>query len=792
MPLKIVSKPILAKLFVVLSLSIVFLTFLYKFNYLFAGEALSGWDTPGHVVLAKEFANIFENGKGIGWSDVWFGGFPVFYFYPPFYYFIVYLIHFIFSISIESAFSVSIFITILLLGFAIYHMGNHFIWKRFPLATRLLLGALSILFYFNYAGEGLQGTSIVGIIEGTVISSFTHALFLFGIISLDRYRKQRYKKNLILFVSISSLVFYSHLLSSIFYSSLLLIYLVIYRNFWIQHIRELLLSSCFVFFLISPVLFHFFKYSEYTSSVFYGYSYPPILSILSRDVYDHAMRASQAGENITLAFLIELFRSGRWLYLFTLVLLTFHMRSLQNFVRSRFLTTVLLVFFWMSLDYSFGYIIPNIKIHNYRAFDCFFLTFSILMPMVIVYSIRIQKKYLPLFPILVFLLFSQYYLFIKFDPIKYQEYKSPLWKEARTQDELVLYDRLLHRLKELPKGTIIQPEIIKTKSIFGGPHFWIPLFYEAGIRNNLGLTVESSYYSTLVFNWQSFGFGHTFRWGTDIDWRDHLVALKKEPDSGYFLDFLLRSGVQYMMGFSPEFADYILLHRNRLVTVAEEGPFQIIKIQPKQKVKTIKPIGLIHADSLNQNQEFLYQKFLKTSNFLQMYLSHLGYQTKVLRISRNNLEDLDQILPSLSSVILITNQNGLGEVSWIKGLDQKGIPTFLFAESSLTNAIPLTEENLRIFLNQIPVIQNPNESIQPTQSFFSPKQAENGILLLDDSAREYLIPFSKENQKQLVVTSLPELSGKIYLGMMFVSFFLFLSGFVLTNIEYFSFSNAKK
>ncbi|TGL01075.1 hypothetical protein [Leptospira levettii] len=790
--LKLTSRIFWTKVSVFLITSIVVSVFISKFFYLFSGESLSGWDTPGHVVLAKEFAKIFESGVAIGWSDVWFGGFPVFYFYPPFYYFLVYGIHSIFLIPIEFAFSISVFVTICFLGYSIYQFGNHFFWNRYPIVLRLLLGMISILFYFNYAGEGLQGTSIVGIIEGTVISSFTHALFFLAIIIIDRYRIDPKGKRLISFVSISALVFYSHLLSSIFYLLLLFVYFTVYRNYWIQQKRILVISFFSIFILILPVLYNFFRYSEYTSSVFYGYSYPPILSILSRDVYDKAFKASQAGENLTLAFVIELLRSGRWLYLFILIALTFQLRNLQNNLRSRFVTTVLLIFFWMSLDYSFGYIIPNIKIHNYRAFDTFFIAFSILTPFLIVLIIRIQKQILPLVPTLFFILLTQIYLFIVFDPFSYQEYKSPLWKEARSKEELQLYDHLISGLKTLPPNTIVQPEIIKTKSVFGSPHFWIPLFYESGIKNNLGLTVESSYYSTLVFNWQSFGFAHTFRWGTEIDWRDSLVYLKLKDDPGYYLDFLLRSGVQYLMGFSPDFNEYIYMQRNRLSVFWEEGPFKIVKVLPNQNTKYIKPIGLLHADTLNQNKEFGYQSFLKSSNLLQMYFSNLGYQTKLVRINRENMSALDLILPNLSALIVISKDNQLGEQSWLQGLEKKGIPGLLLIDSQITNSINQTERNLELLLKMLPITKYEQYKTLGIHSYFSAKNFENGITLLDDSSKEFQISLRSESQNVTYETNMSPLAGKIYLGFMLFCFVLFLFGSVLTKIAYFSFSNAKK
>lgn len=773
---------------------LILLSIPFQFWYLFSGETLSGWDTPGHIVLAKEFAKLVPSGSVTGWSEVWFGGFPIFYFYPPFYYLIVYCIHILFSVSVESAFSISIFFTIILLFFAIYSFSKQFLWSLYPKYIRILFGFSAVLFYFNYAGDGLQGTSLVGIVEGTVISSFAHSLVFLSLVSLDKYRKSHQSSQLVIFVGLTSVIFYSHLLSSIFFGLILLLYCIEYRSFVIQNKKRLGLSVLLIFVTVLPVAYNYIHFSEYTSGVFYGYSYPPLLSILGKDVYDAALKASANGENLTIAFLVELFRSGRWLSLVALALLFFNLRKFHSSPRSKFITTVLLVFFWLSLDYSLGYILPNIKIHNYRAFDCFFISFSILFPLSIRAISANGKMKLPMFPIIYVVLIIQFISFLNFNPTKYQEYESAIWKNSRTAEELKLHGKLSEILRSLPKGTLIQPEIVKLKSMFGTPHFWLPLLYDAGVRNNLGLTVESSYYSTLVFNWQEFGFGHTFRWGTDVDWREQLFSLaKRKEDTGYYLDFLLRSGVTHMIGFSPIYQKYINVHKERLEIVAIEFPFVIVKILPNLKQKLIKPIGLIHAEMLNSNSEFRYRDFLKKSNFLQMHLTNLGYQTKLLRITKKQLDVMDSILPKLSAVILISKENGLGEVSWVNEFKSKNMPAILVQESDLLlETDTFSKKHLSFLLKLIP--DSPYSIIIPkeTQSYFSGRGIDDDKLLLDDTGREFVFFDEKLNDQDKPLVTLPLLGGRLYLFGMVISAFVLLGGVIRSKILYFSFSKTTR
>lgn len=147
--------------------------------------------------------------------------------------------------------------------------------------------------------------------------------------SLDNYRKSLKSIDLVLFSGLTSIIFYSHLLSSIFYSLILVLYFFEYRLFVIKNVKQFCIAGLIVFSLTLPVIYNYLRFSEYTSGVFYGFAYPPLLSILGKDVYDVASLASTNGENLTLAYGIELFRSGRWLSIVALFL--FYL-ILENFI----------------------------------------------------------------------------------------------------------------------------------------------------------------------------------------------------------------------------------------------------------------------------------------------------------------------------------------------------------------------------------------------------------------------------------------------------------------------------
>ncbi|MDF3818363.1 hypothetical protein P3G55_00545 [Leptospira sp. 96542] len=771
--------------------SLFFLLFYFKFHFLLEGKPINGWDTPGHIVLVDEFQKLFTNFQATGWSDTWFGGFPVFYFYPPFFYLLIVVISYLFSLSLEVALYYSIFFVICFLSYAIFQFCRVLFFRKYPIYLQLVLGFISILFYLNYAGDGLQGTSLVGIIEGTFISSFAHGVLLFSILSLELFRKTKNKWYLAKFASFVCILFYSHLLTTVFLFFSLLIYFFIWRRELLKHWKTLLASFLMILALVWPIIFNYLIYSPFTSGIYYGFAYPPLLSILGKDIYDLAIRNREFGSSIYFEYIIGLLSTGRWVSVLAIILVVANFKNLLVAKRSRPTLVLLLFFLWLTVDHSLGYIFPNFKIHSYRAFDLFYLSFSILFPLVIIKSRgsffgRIPKKY-----ILMTILGVQIHTFLMFDPFLHQGYLGAYRDDSMPSKDLIDYTELVGILSLLPKGSLVQPEVIRNKEFAGSPHYILPILYQLGLRNNMGLTVESSLYSTLLFNWQEFGFAHSFRWGTDIDWRDELYAFsEREVYYDLYLDFLQRSGVEYMIGASPQFQKYIQTNSDRLKLVANSETFVLVKlIDPKEYIK-INPIGVIDENLLVNKQQINIREFIKISNFIQTSFSAKKMSTNLVLLDTNHISNLYTDTQKFSFLILLTNDPTIGDYSLKLELEKKGYSVLLLPKNFSMDDIPMVKEKTNSFLqNHQFEFGKLDSNWKFTNVSYFPKLRDswaNGIYI-SDTARIALYgnhPIAKQAEYgEKILTR----DGRIYFVLMLVSFFVFLISSLKIYTSYCSF-----
>jgi uncharacterized membrane protein len=260
--------------YIELLLAFIFLIIcILKFDYYFAGKELGGWDTTGHFQLAKVYANGFREFRSLVWDDGWFSGFPAFYFYPPFFYFVVTFLFITLPVDFVTAFGVSIFLIILLLSFSIYKFFRVYLGSKISRYYRIAISYSIIFYYLSYAGDGLQGTSIAGLWEGTFISNLGHALILISLCDLEVFRKTKKLVSLFKFVFISALLICTHFLSSFFWILAVLIHFVFYFSFWKIYKYHLTLAFLLILVFSSPSWLNYVNYSSYTSGVFYGYTY---------------------------------------------------------------------------------------------------------------------------------------------------------------------------------------------------------------------------------------------------------------------------------------------------------------------------------------------------------------------------------------------------------------------------------------------------------------------------------------------------------------------------------------
>lgn len=611
-----------------------------------------GWDTPGHYILNAEFSKLALSGTAVGWGNFWFGGFPVFLFYPPGFYYLCFLISQVFQVSNIQSMNIGILITIFLLAFSIYSFSKEFIYGKFPKRFTFLFTLTSIFYYFSYGGDGLQATSLIGIVEGTFISSFGHALLLLSLSFMERFRKSNHLIFLIIFTFLGSLLLYSHLLTSVFFFLCIFLYFFVFFDSFKGRKYLIFFSILIQLAIASPVIYPVLKYSEFTSGASYSSAYPPLLSLLGKNVFENALQNIKPGEAVLFSYIKELFFSYRILYFLSVVFILYATKTLIQKKQSRFILLVTLIFLWLSLDHSIGFLSQNLKIHNYRAFDLFFLSLSILYPISIFCVFRNSKwKEYRNFTLYV-VSFLHLIIFLFFNPFSHQGYKSALLKNNFTLTESMDYNIINEALSRIPNGSLVQPEVVRSKSLFYSPHWIHSLIYNNNLRNNLGLIVESSIYPTLLFNWQEFGAQNHFRWGTDSSDRtlmSKMIDISKQ--NSLYLSFLQRSNVQYICGSSEEFNNFVNFNRDSLIPIFEHSKYKLLKIKNHDYDLKL-PIGITIIGDKEKSDSNI-RSFLRISNLFQTKLSSAGLNYRFIYLPNEGLNESLGIEKQLSFHLII-------------------------------------------------------------------------------------------------------------------------------------------
>lgn len=649
------------------------LLFLWKFSDYLTGTEPSGWDTGGHYQLANVYRESFGDFNSLAWDDGWFGGFAAFYFYPPFFYFLTTVISIFLPVSFPFAFGFGIFLIIPLLSYAIIRFLNVFVLNRLPVFHRLPIYGTAVLFYLSYSGDGLQGTSAIGMQQGTFISSLAHGFLLISISHLEVFRKTKSKEEGIKFILISSLLIYTHFLTSFFWGLAVLLHLIVFRKDWFRNIGYYFVFFAAILILSLPVLYNYLKFGEYTSGVFYGYTYPPLLSILGKDAYDVALASTESGENFLVAYIRELLLTGRIVSIFLLFGFgSLCVRFLKHRNGRRYVTVFTFFFLWLSLDNTFGYIIPGLMIHNYRAFDCAFLGFSMLSVLGASHILMRWKWKLPVQWGLLFLFLFTLRNFIFFQP-------KELFSDKNVSQEVEFHLHEVEKaLEQLPKGSLVFPEIVRTGVIRNTPHFWSNLLRKHGMRNALGLTVESSLYPTLAFNWEEFGLEHTFRWGTNVSWKTLWASsLTGDNERKQLPEFLRRSGIRYLIGHTALFYEFIKNRKDDFKIIFQSGPFLVIELLYPSENPSL-PGGYLSYSWLQSKIPTKPDIFLRDSNAILARLVSQNISMRIVNLeSSSDFSDKD-LKQNFSFLFLsVDPKYGLDGISYAKSFAQMGIHVIL-------------------------------------------------------------------------------------------------------------------
>ncbi len=512
-----------------------------RFSFYITDEVLTGWDTLGHLHLARKYAEFFPWGTS-GYDSTWFQGFPAFYFYPPFFHFFVNVVSLLPGISFVSAFNLSVLLTILFLAASVMRLGIVVIESTRGAAQALLPALSAAFFYIVFPGEGTQGTSAVGVMSGTIASSLGHAWMLQSLASLMAFRKSGSNTDLFFAAAFFSLLLYTHILSSVFACIVLPLYVFWFRASF--RLKQLCIVFGISLFTALPVFARLLINSGYSSGSSYSSFYPPLLSLLGLDFFDAAaLRTPRA------ILIDQLLLEGKAL---GLLFALFFGWAVGRMLRGRgeqepaFLTAAALLFIWLASDNSLVFMLPWLPVHWYRTFDFFLAAFSILAAMMIPETGRFYPPLRTAAPALITALLVVRIL--TWNPAEQQRYFNMTF---RTHTDAADLADLEHRLRELPRGSLFLPELIREKTYAGSPHAFLHILESTEHRSLLGLTVESSLTPRIAYARLYAGLSHIFVWGVDHNELHSAMGRSGGRDPALLVQYLRSTGVDYVIGRTP-------------------------------------------------------------------------------------------------------------------------------------------------------------------------------------------------------------------------------------------------
>ena len=530
----------------------------FKLSFYFSLTPVTGWDTVGHLHLARQYRSMLVDFASLGYDTAWFQGFPVFYFYPPFFYFLIAHVDLVlgtFRLPFVASFNFGLLCTLLLFCFAYIRLAALLLAHVEPV-RRMMLIALGLLIYLSFPGRGLQGTGLVGFLGGTVVATLGHTLVLTAFYYLERWRtaeSDRWSPERMRFLcaycASAGLIFYTHYLSAVFFFLLLLLYIALFRRELFSPRWMLAIPGVPVLLAWAPAL-TYLSFRDYFSGTASLPDYPALISIIGSDFLDRML----AEPGFLMPFLKELLVEFKWVNILLAVIFARYISRGFRFgipgLPVRFLLLAALLLLWISQDESLAYLLYPFGIHWYRVFDLFFSFFTINLLFAIedeqsgwIDSFRANLVLGALTAILLL-------RFVLWDPAAHERYAS-MHMQSYGNDAAGLEAFL----ETIPADSLILPEKLRNRDFQGSPHALDYYIDQHGHRNALGLTVESSLTAMLQYAYLHRGMGHIFSWGVDLTWQESLYQNLSPGET--LPAYLRRAGVSYVIGRTRRLLEYL-------------------------------------------------------------------------------------------------------------------------------------------------------------------------------------------------------------------------------------------
>ncbi|PJZ68992.1 hypothetical protein CH373_04250 [Leptospira perolatii] len=621
-----------------LLLLVSFVVIIVKFRFLLTSEYLSGWSLQAQTHLAETYNSLLSNGHSLGYDTSWFSGLPVFFFEPPFFYFVVAFLNkaLLFWAPFALSFNVGILVSILLFTYAFVKLSLLLLSETSHKASTVILAMSGLLFFFLCAGEEPFGLSLVGLFSGSVTGFFGLSWSLLGFYYLEKYRTTGKLAALAKYFVVSACVFYSDFPSSLFY----IVSLVIYFLFLGDELGKR--AFALVFFvpllLASPVWWNFLKYSSYRAETFPMDAAPGLISILG----PAALKPLWEGKGL-LSFLWNMIIGLHWIQVVFPVLFILGIRYILKRrifpPASRFVFFSCLIFYWMGVDSSLSKFFPGIGFPWYRALDLslVFLTLSALETALYIWK-NSELKSLAMYSASGLLVLALFRFFLWHPELEWKE-KSAFLKDTLSMEEL---QEVESALAGLPSRSKIFPEVDSKKKWGDSPFTLGLLIQRAGQRNALGMEADATLSSLVIqpylnryLPWTAWGRQKIF----EEDLSDSEIGLSVHR-------FMQANGIDYIIGTSSKLRK--ILHSNPsgfrevnswdslyLYQVSDTGP-QISSLAEK-------PWAVADYKELMELGKFRPKRFLATVNDFILERS-LDPRLVFVRLGRNELDMSKQYL----------------------------------------------------------------------------------------------------------------------------------------------------
>ena len=226
-----------------------------RIDLVFQNNTPTGGDMGAHIVAIDTFIKDFiPNFQINGWSNDWFGGYPLYYFYFPLPAIITFFLNLVFPFGV--AFKIMVVLSVILIVYSIEKL------MRKKSNQISIFGASAGLFYVFTESFTIYGGNLASVLAGQF--SFTYSL-AFANLSIFYLLKSKNNFKFPISSIFLALCLLSHLIPFIIYSP-------IYAFYWLskkQNLNQKILSISIFLALISRWSISLFMNLEYTTNMSY-------------------------------------------------------------------------------------------------------------------------------------------------------------------------------------------------------------------------------------------------------------------------------------------------------------------------------------------------------------------------------------------------------------------------------------------------------------------------------------------------------------------------------------------